>query len=63
MARLRTISCYRTFPAFLECFPDIEIYMSEGDRLVDLVREGIDCVLRVGTPQESDMVARTGRHA
>lgn len=45
-------------PAFLETYPDIEFYMSEGDRLVDLVREGIDCVLRVGKPQDSDMVAR-----
>jgi DNA-binding transcriptional LysR family regulator len=31
--------------------------MSEGDRLVDLVREGIDCVLRVGDLQDSDMIA------
>ncbi|MGX5721479.1 LysR family transcriptional regulator [Shinella zoogloeoides] len=46
-------------PDFLIRYPDIEIYMSEGDRLVDLVREGIDCVLRVGTPQDSDMVGRT----
>jgi DNA-binding transcriptional LysR family regulator len=45
-------------PAFLESYPDIEFYMSEGDRLVDLVREGIDCVLRVGVPPASDMVAR-----
>ncbi|WP_454916584.1 LysR family transcriptional regulator [Xanthobacter sediminis] len=45
-------------PAFLAAYPDIQIYMSEGDRLVDLIREGIDCVLRVGTPQDSDMVAR-----
>jgi DNA-binding transcriptional LysR family regulator len=45
-------------PAFLETFPDIEFYMSEGDRLVDLVREGIDCVLRAGVPPASDMVAR-----
>ena len=45
-------------PCFLEAYPDIEIYLSEGDRLVDLVREGIDCVLRVGTPQDSDMIAR-----
>jgi DNA-binding transcriptional LysR family regulator len=45
-------------PSFLETYPDIEFYMSEGDRLVDLIREGIDCVLRVGTPQDSDMVAR-----
>jgi len=47
-----------SLPSFLETYPDIEFYMSEGDRLVDLVREGIDCVLRVGSPQDSDMVAR-----
>ena len=32
--------------------------MSEGDRLVDALREGIDCVVRVGKPRDSDMVAR-----
>lgn len=47
-----------SLPSFLETYPDIEFYMSEGDRLVDLVREGIDCVLRVGIPQDSDMIAR-----
>lgn len=47
-----------SLPSFLETYPDIEFYMSEGDRLVDLIREGIDCVLRVGVPQDSDMVAR-----
>ena len=45
-------------PSFLETYPEIEFYMSEGDRLVDLVREGIDCVLRVGTPQDSDLIVR-----
>ncbi len=45
-------------PDFLAEYPAIELYMSEGDRLVDLVREGIDCVLRVGDLQDSDMVAR-----
>jgi DNA-binding transcriptional LysR family regulator len=45
-------------PKFLAEYPGIELYMSEGDRLVDLVREGIDCVLRVGDVQVSDMVAR-----
>jgi DNA-binding transcriptional LysR family regulator len=45
-------------PAFLADYPQIELYMSEGDRLVDLIREGIDCVLRVGDLQDSDMVAR-----
>ncbi|MBB2677488.1 UNVERIFIED_ORG: DNA-binding transcriptional LysR family regulator [Rhizobium esperanzae] len=47
-----------SLPSFLETYPEIEFYMSEGDRLVDLVREGIDCVVRVGTPGDSDMVAR-----
>jgi DNA-binding transcriptional LysR family regulator len=47
-----------SLPSFLERYPEIEFYMSEGDRLVDLVREGIDCVLRVGIPQDSDMIAR-----
>jgi DNA-binding transcriptional LysR family regulator len=45
-------------PEFLEAYPGIQLHMSEGDRLADLVREGIDCVLRVGTPQDSDMIAR-----
>src|SRR6202790_774242 len=45
-------------PEFLAEYPQIQFFMSEGDRLVDLVREGIDCVLRVGVPQDSDMVAR-----
>src|SRR5271163_3713286 len=45
-------------PQFLAEYPDIEIYMSEGDRLVDLIREGIDCVLRVGDLTDSDMIAR-----
>jgi DNA-binding transcriptional LysR family regulator len=45
-------------PAFFREYPDIQLYMSEGDRLVDLVREGIDCVLRVGDLQDSDMIAR-----
>ncbi|HEY0181834.1 MAG TPA: LysR family transcriptional regulator [Rhodopila sp.] len=45
-------------PKFLATYPDIELYMSEGDRLVDLIREGIDCVLRVTTPQNSEMIVR-----
>ena len=45
-------------PDFLTEYPDIQFYMSEGDRLVDLIREGIDCVLRVGDLQDSEMVAR-----
>lgn len=39
-------------------YPHIELKISSGDRLVDLVREGIDCVIRAGTPKDSSLVAR-----
>ncbi|MCD2519673.1 LysR family transcriptional regulator [Massilia sp. G4R7] len=45
-------------PAFLARYPGIQLQVGEGDRLVDLVREGVDCVLRVGNLQDSSMVAR-----
>jgi DNA-binding transcriptional LysR family regulator len=46
-------------PQFLADYPDIELIMSESDRWVDVVREGVDCVLRYGALPDSDMVART----
>lgn len=39
-------------------YPGIELVISSGDRLVDLVREGVDCVIRAGTPRDSTLVAR-----
>lgn len=45
-------------PAFLAAYPDIELQLSEGDRYVDLLREGMDCVLRVGSLVDSDLIAR-----
>lgn len=45
-------------PKFLKTYSGIELHMSEGDRLSDLVREGIDCVLRVGIPRDSDLIVR-----
>jgi DNA-binding transcriptional LysR family regulator len=47
-----------SLPGFLARYPDLQLHISEGDRLVDLVREGIDCVLRAGEPQNGDMVGR-----
>jgi DNA-binding transcriptional LysR family regulator len=47
-----------SLPEFLRRYPGIELHIGEGDRLVDLVREGIDCVLRAGNLQDSSMVAR-----
>jgi len=45
-------------PAFLERYPDIVLHLGEDDRLIDLVREGVDCVLRAGTLQDSSLVGR-----
>ncbi|MDR5828302.1 LysR family transcriptional regulator [Caballeronia sp. LP006] len=45
-------------PAFLERYPQIELHVGEDDRFVDLVREGVDCVLRAGTLQDSSMIAK-----
>lgn len=45
-------------PAFLAAHPQLELELSTTDRRVDLVHEGFDCVLRVGTLDASDLVAR-----
>lgn len=39
-------------------YPDIELAVGSGDRLVDLVREGVDCVVRAGEPKDSLLVTR-----
>jgi DNA-binding transcriptional LysR family regulator len=45
-------------PAFMTHYPEIEISMSESDRWVDLVHEGVDCALRWGELADSGLVAR-----
>ena len=45
-------------PAFFAQYPEIEISMSERDRWVDLVHEGVDCALRWGELTDSGLVAR-----
>lgn len=39
-------------------YPDVQLAISQSDRLVDLVQEGIDCALRVGHLADSTLVAR-----
>ncbi|MEO5756262.1 MAG: LysR family transcriptional regulator [Mesorhizobium sp.] len=43
---------------FLERYPRIDLHIGDGDRLVDLVREGVDCVLRSGEQSDSGMIVR-----
>ncbi len=45
-------------PVFLARYPELTLFIGEGDRLVDLVREGVDCVIRAGEPSGGDMIVR-----
>lgn len=45
-------------PEFLTRHPQIEVELSSTDRFVDVVREGFDCVVRVGPLPDSGLVAR-----
>lgn len=43
---------------FHERYPEIELMIGLGDKPVDLIQEGVDCVIRVGTLEDSSLVAR-----
>lgn len=45
-------------PSFLAEHPGLAVELSSVDRRVDLVREGFDCVLRVGRLADSSLIAR-----
>jgi LysR family transcriptional regulator for bpeEF and oprC len=56
-----TVAQHYVLPRLKEFFiryPDMELEIGTGDRLVDLVRDGVDCVLRVGELRDSSMVGR-----
>jgi len=55
LARLLVIPALRDFFAR---YPQIELDIGTGDRFIDLVREGVDCVLRIGELGDSGMVGR-----
>ncbi len=45
-------------PEFRRRYPDIALHLREGDRMVDLIAEGVDCVLRAGELPDSSLVGR-----
>ncbi|MDF2793441.1 MAG: LysR family transcriptional regulator [Pseudomonas orientalis] len=45
-------------PTFTALYPQIELDIGLNDRPVDLIREGIDCVLRGGLALDESLVAR-----
>lgn len=47
-----------TLPDLLARHPNLELFISTTDRIVDAVREGFDCVLRVGELEDSELTRR-----
>ena len=45
-------------PELLSAHPQLDLGVSINDRRVDIVREGVDCVIRIGPLPDSDLVAR-----
>ena len=45
-------------PDFVARHPGVALRLSEGDRMVDLIAEGVDCVLRAGILPDSSLVGR-----
>ncbi|MTW11614.1 LysR family transcriptional regulator [Pseudoduganella eburnea] len=45
-------------PDFAARFPDVQLDIGCGERVVDIVQEGIDCALRGGPVADQDLVAR-----
>lgn len=45
-------------PNFFKLHPDIELELSSTDRRMDLLREGLDCVIRVGKSHETGLISQ-----
>lgn len=56
LGRLRVIPA---LPDFYARYPEIVLEIGIGDRMIDLVREGVDCVVRIGELSDSSLVARS----
>ncbi|QEI06770.1 LysR family transcriptional regulator [Pigmentiphaga aceris] len=44
---------------FMRAYPEIELDLDFSDRLVDVIEEGFDAVVRTGTPNDSRLTARS----
>ena len=57
---IATMFIIPALPAFVDRYPEIQLDFGVSDRMVDLVGENVDCVIRAGslTEQEQSLVAR-----
>lgn len=56
-----TFAAHFIFPHlahFLTRYPDVHLQLTESDRYVDLVKDGIDCAIRIGQLHDSELIAR-----
>jgi DNA-binding transcriptional LysR family regulator len=56
-----TLARFFVLPAltdFIARYPRISLSLSEGDRMVDLITEGVDCVLRAGELADSSLTGQ-----
>ncbi|WMS43471.1 LysR substrate-binding domain-containing protein [Acuticoccus sp. MNP-M23] len=55
---VEAIKVIPALPAFLERHPRIDVAFGQSERIVDLVREGVDCAIRVGDPVDDSLMMR-----
>ena len=49
-------------PGLLRRYPRLQLMLGSTDRAIDLVQEGVDCAVRVGTLHDSSLVVRPLGH-
>lgn len=45
-------------PDFMARHPGLQLALGSTDRAIDLIHEGVDCVIRFGTPRDSSLVLK-----
>jgi LysR family transcriptional regulator for bpeEF and oprC len=55
---LANIILIPSLPDFRQRYPDIQLHVGVSDRAVDLISDGVDCVIRGGLLADSSLVAR-----
>lgn len=55
---LASLLMHDAIPALLERYPGLQLEVGCTDRLINVVNEGVDCVLRVGELRDPTLIAR-----
>ncbi|PHV07068.1 LysR family transcriptional regulator [Janthinobacterium sp. BJB412] len=58
-SRIATRLIAPALPDFFRRYPEVELLIGVTDRAIDLVQDGVDCAIRVGTGESSSLIARS----